>query len=278
MRHVAWRPRNGLRLSAIDNRPPKAEIVAQQLLGKIPKIFLYPVWGLLVAALIAIVGRGELLLKSVGLILVAVWLAVDFWAWLIKKHRRWTYVIGWTSTSLLFIGVMSIMWWWLDGKLQDQRENVQANLSATATVPPSNHPYWSTFTVRNGGATGIGGRAILCSPVLQVGENGSVLSPGLLERFPVTEAELAAGNSESATCLAGVRTPSPRCIDMELEIRYALTTQPNATDLQKWRFVAMPSAGIYQWHEQPVEEPHSYCAKYLSAEEKKFYWDSATKP
>ena len=90
-------------------------------------------------------------------------------------------------------------------------------------------------------------------------EHGSFIDTGVQLLFPASNAELNAGNSETDTCLAIMQVPNPACLDVKVGISYALTDQPAVYDERTWRFVALQSAGVYQWHEQPVDEPHSYC-------------------
>jgi hypothetical protein len=148
-RAKVWRPRNNLPLSALDKRPSKVDIFTKSWLGRIPRVFLHPVWGLMVGALIAFSGRQELQLRSAGLLLVAAWLAIDIWAWLIKKESTWKFALGWTSTSLLLIGVMGIMWWWLDSKLYDDRLDTLAKMTVSMSAPGNADPLSSIVTINN---------------------------------------------------------------------------------------------------------------------------------
>jgi hypothetical protein len=245
----------------------KSMAVLSAIQTKLP----HPVFGIVIAFLIAFTGRGALTLRSWGLLLIVAWLAVELWVWLLPQQDKYNikYAFGWTATSAMLIGMMGIMWWWMDGILKDQQEDVQLKLSATVALPAANGPYFSKFTVRNGGSTGIGKRTISCDPVLLVASSGNLAIPrGFAEVFPTTSAEMDPGNAETDTCLALMATRLPDCIDTLLNIRYSLVTQPKIVQEKTWRFVAIPSAGIYQWDEQPVGEPNSYCDKYLSPQER----------
>jgi hypothetical protein len=143
-----------------ERRVGRIERLAVWSIARVPRIFLYAPVAIVLGTLIVFSGRGELQLRSYGTLLIGVWLAVDLWAWLLKRESRWRLVVGWTATSLVMISVMGIMWWWLDGKLRDQIDETYAKLTATARMPPTNDVYYSAFSVTNGGPVSIGKRAI----------------------------------------------------------------------------------------------------------------------
>jgi hypothetical protein len=154
MRSLSWRPRHGVKLSALDKPSKRTETSAKYVLGKIPRIFLYPVWGIVVAAFLTFTGRGELQFRTAGLLLVWLWLSVDLWAYLIRKDwGRWKFVVGWTTTHLMLIGAMGIMWWWMIGKLNDQQDDTYKNLSLV--IHPALDPFRSVVSITNGGNVAI---------------------------------------------------------------------------------------------------------------------------
>src|SRR5258708_29809116 len=115
MARSRWLPRHGEKIEKPWSPGPLHRTI-QSYLAKVRTVLPHPVWGIVVATLLAFSGRGELLLRSLGLLLIAVWLSIDLWAWLLAKRTRWKFVMGWTATSAMLISVMGIMWWWLDGK------------------------------------------------------------------------------------------------------------------------------------------------------------------
>ena len=273
-----WRPRQGRKLT-VRGSPGWIERTAVEHVGKLPKIFLYGPVALIVAWLLAPTGRGELTLKSVGAVVLALWLAFDLWHWLLHKTWQWRFVAGWTGTGLLFIGSMAMMWWWLNGVLQDQREEVRNKLTAVARVPPSNNPFQSGFTIRNGASIDIEkDHMITCQPHLFVGLDGDALFT-VVGKFSeasgstgMTRIDLLAGNSETDQCLEIMLTPvPPSCMDVTLRIDYSLATQPHIKQDREWRFVAKLDGGWYHWVEQSEGEPGSYCWGTLNAKAKAQY-------
>src|SRR5271170_4245516 len=83
-------------------------VAVQKIIGVLARIkskLPHPLVGIVVATLIAFSGRSELTLRSYGILLIALWLAIDFWAWLLPRPSKYDmkYVFGWTFTSFLFI-------------------------------------------------------------------------------------------------------------------------------------------------------------------------------
>jgi hypothetical protein len=298
-----WRPRHGALLSVVDRRgPSKVETSAKSLLGKIPKIFLSPIGGLTVGVLIRFSGRGELQLRSVGLLCVAVWLSADLWARLIKRDWKWKFVAGWTGTSLIFIGVMGIMWWLLDGKLQDQRDEVFAQLSSQHSIPEQANPALTVFTVSNNSSYALSGKhKLVCKINLMVGNNGTsqvsgpaweALVPnspegkmgGVLggsvagkllsdaavtsyrDSIPTVEPLQPGGDAETNDCLRGTLFEhGADCIDMELVFWYSLQTQPDFKQEKHFRYVAIKEGPSFIWNQEPVQSTTSYCRTYYKA-------------
>jgi hypothetical protein len=94
-----------------------------------------PLVPIMIGILLRITGHGQLLLRSLALLALAIWAALDFWAWILPKKGCWKFVIGWTATSLLLIAVMGgIRWWFLD-QLSDERKEVQQKLVANHSTP-----------------------------------------------------------------------------------------------------------------------------------------------
>ncbi len=289
---LRWRPRNGLRLSAIDKRPGASDISARKWLGRIPRVFLHPVLGLGVGALITLSGRGELQLRSVGLLLVALWLAVDLWAWLIKKEWSFRFALGWTSTSLLLVGVMGIMWWWLDGKLPDQREEVAHSLVFAHHYPPGKqlNPIETLFTVTNNSGFAVSGkRQLICYLISAAGNDETSVTQNMWEAFvpdPITrkwEGVFGGGNPLSLwpeiklgpilepngdtdtydQCLGLTHfETTTNCIDLKLIFLYSLETQPDLMQRKDERLVGTVEGGQFVWEAEPVNSRVDFCRAY----------------
>jgi hypothetical protein len=244
-------------------------------------ILLNPSIPVVLGAAVTITGPEETLIRSYVMLLLAGWLWADIWIALVPATHLhlWRNVLLASLSQIIAIVLLVVVFYFFWSRQREEQDDVRLHLGATVTIPASNDAYQSTFTVRNGGATGIGDRAIYCVPVLFVGaDGGSFLAHGLSESFPVSDAELKPNKSESDTCLGMIQTARPICLDIKLVMQYVLATQPSIHKEQTWRFVALPSAGIYQWHEQPADEPYSYCASYLSEASKQFYRGNRMKP
>jgi hypothetical protein len=266
-----WEPRGGAPLIG-RQAPGKIERAAVSAASRVPKLFLHPAVAIVLGALITFAGRGELRLRATGIVLIAIWLAADLWAWVPTKGYGWRFVAGWSGTSVLLIAAMGIMWWWLDAKLEDQEDDVFANLRASVVVPPSGDPYSSKFTVRNGsGSVAIGDRTIECIPILFTDVRGWVLNfrdifpNGISEVWPSPQAELGPGNAETDPCLIGIliRDWPPSCLDTILDVRYSIVTQPAIARHKRFRFVATSANGQWQWDEQPVDLNGTYCSSFI---------------
>jgi hypothetical protein len=283
-----WRPRHGERLPTGWPFPGRAQKVAHLVLAKIPPKLLHPVWGIVVATALAITGRSELAFHSYGLLAAILWLIVDLWAWLLENRSRWhwRFALGAGSTSALLIVVMGVMWWWLDGKLQDQREDVWKHLTAGHYVPlgSEDDPMHTMFSVTNGGSYTISRRReIVCLTNLSVGNNGTSrvesiasafnngrMQMGGIDAFPwdrseATSALESGGDAETQPCLEFYEFKNGTdCADVTLVFRYSLDNQPSTAQERKFRFVAYKSkTGAFSWYQQPVEASERYCHRYL---------------
>src|SRR5712692_2450882 len=295
MRHVAWRPRLGAKLSEIDKNPNTVELSAKHVLGKVPKVFLHPVWGILVAAFLTFSGRGEMQLRGIGLVLVAMWLSVDLWAWLILKRWKWRFVIGWVITSLMLIGAMGIMWWWPDGKLEDQRAEVFQKLSASHQAMPAAKeefdPLFTLFTVTNDSSYTISGKhALICYVNLAVGANGysrldniwesvdgkTMMFGAAVDQFrdfiPTLEPLQPGGDAQTDQCLKVIGFErGVACVDVTLIFWYSLETQPLYKQEKDFRFIAQRefrSSGHgkpdFVWYSEPIGSKRDFCRQFIT--------------
>ena len=239
-----WRPRGGRPLT-VEPTPGWIECKMVFVLGRVPKAFLYPPVGLMLATFIAFSGRGELSLRSYGLALVGLWLIVDLWNCAIRKTSRWKFVIGWTGSSLIVIAVMGVMWWWIDGKLKDQQDDVFQNLTSSVEMPAPGDAMNSFFTLTNGGKTGIV-HSDFCGIHLIVGVNKQfVARVSVAGGFPYGTTLGASGVAQSTQCLQFLapNVGTVACADVEFWVKYALETQPAAEKKKFFRFVGYRTAG-----------------------------------
>ncbi len=262
-------------------------------LRHIQKKLPHPVVGIVIATFVAFAGRGELVLRSWGMLFIVVWLTVDLWVWLLPKRDtyRVKYAIGWTVTSLMLIAVMGIMWWWLNGKLEDQRDDVYQHLAASHSIPPGSEddPMNTMFTITNNGSYEISDKhQILCNTHLAVGVGGTstirgfvsgissqgtkfnILGGGLdREHFPIQIASTTpiapGGDAQTEPCLSAYHfTPGTECADVTIIFWYALETQPDLEQEKDFHFIALKTrAGGFSWYTEPVESKRDYCGRYV---------------
>jgi hypothetical protein len=292
-RDKRWRPRAGVRLME-ERSPGWIERTAVRHIGKLPKIFLYAPVALILAWLLTPSGRGELHLKSIGAIALAAWLAIDLWHALLKEKWRWRFVIGWTSTSLLFIGGMLVMYWWLAGILQDQRDDVMSNLVANYQLhDPQGSPLKTLFTITNNSHYALSTKnKLMCHVNHAVGNDGTSEQQyiwegekiddrtgkwtgifggtsttdtlwDILPTMPAARIE-PGGDSTTAQCLTTIGfKDSTDCIDVTLIFLYTLDTQPNMRQEKYFRYVGTMDSNSFAWRRQPVESRTDYCQRFV---------------
>lgn len=226
------------------------------------KIFKHGLFALLVGCSINYVGRGEIIFRSVGVLAIAAWLIFESWVWILRSIRSlYKWAVGAATTDLILIISLGIMYWFLSGKLLEDRVNSWNKLDSTVFLPPSQDALDSIFTITNYGEMVIGKHQISCIPNRIV-----------TDRFLSVEGEFGhlqhiwpdipikrSGDSQSDNCLSGMfnNFGSVVCADVTLDITYELLDQPNATQFKRWRFVT--SKGEGSWHRQALDYPGSYC-------------------
>jgi hypothetical protein len=270
VRNPQWRPRHGASLME-RRKVGRIEHRARDLARRVPKAFLYPPVAIVLGVLIVFSGRGELLLRSWGALLIGLWLAFDLWAWLLKKEENlfsFKFVIGWTGTSFILIGVMGIMWWWMDGKLRDQRDNVHEKLVLSVLLPPGEaDPVASLFTVTNNSSNEIASYSAYCLI------NKIMYDKTVVQAHPPNDWTFAqraksspfplhnGGGSDSFSCLdRNIIGYDFKCADVTMKVNYNLAIDDDGTLATKdFRFVTGSNQGRFQWMEKNPEDTQIYC-------------------
>lgn len=242
------------------------------LLQWMRKVTPNPVWGIMVATFIAFSGRGELLLRSVGMLFIVFWLAIDFWNWLLTKHYgwRWMTIFGTSITNLMLIAMMGTMWWWMNGKLKDQQEDVYQHLNGNAFLQANGDVMMdSMFSFNNGGETDIAKHQMFCVPIVIVTPDRRQVDNRMrnlhLQFLRASDIPLkAGGDGESAPCLQLIGISPILCADVIVGIDYELSTQLDIKKRKEVRFVLDARTGT-QWHQQGVDYRESYCPLFPQA-------------
>lgn len=286
----SWRPRHGQRLEQ-PSSPGRLHNLSRKALEKVPRIVLHPLWGILLATLLAVTWRGEITLRSSGLLLAALWLSADLWSWLLRDHkhkwiRLWRFVIGWGGTSLLLIAVMASMRFWMDGKLEEIRRDVFNQLTIDYSIPPGaeDSPTKSVITVSNGSVYEISAKnRIACQLNLAINEIGGTLETdniataenpngtyalisGPLGIMPIPDgAPLhAGGDSQSNSCLSGWSEANHFvCVDMTIVFQYVLQDQPDIRQAKSLRVSTYGSRNNgFRWYKESLDAKTSYCRRF----------------
>jgi hypothetical protein len=246
------------------------ESTCAALLGRVPKLFAYPLVPLMVATLITFTGTGELELKSAGLVIVAVWFSLDVWRWLFTKRvskgqsRVWDsskVAIGWCATSLTLLATMFIMQWMLGSKLNEMTADSQQNIVASVALPVSGNPRDSLFTYRNNGKQNIVAFKIGC--ILNYMVIGTVaFDRSYFDSQPSTTPLQAGGDTVTDQCfqqLAGASMGDMRCADVTVWFIYAVDSSP-ATLTKPFRFVLYKVGPQYQWVNSQIADNRIFCS------------------
>lgn len=244
-------------------RPPGTiERTAIRHIGKLPRIFLYGPVALIIAWLLTPSGRSELQLKSVGVVILALWLAIDLWHVLLPKKWKWRFVVGWAGTSAFFILSMCAMWWWLAEELKDQQEDVYQHLVVNMYLPNNGNVYQSIVETVNNGAIDISNQ-IICHIYRIHPKEGMTINggggpgPGIATQGiggPIK----AGSRGQSIPCLDvvhGLKVQELSCADIGIEADYILDTQPDIKRTKPFRFVSRGD----RWYPEDPDQKTSYC-------------------
>jgi hypothetical protein len=147
-----------------------------------------------VGAAVTFSGRGDLAMRSYALVVIWLWLAIDIWAWLLpledkgipfdchgKPRMGFKYAIGGAFTSALLLLVGMNMWWWMDGKLKDQQDEVFQQLEIQARAPGNGKLYDALFVLTNKSSFDVERHALQCLSVHERYENN--VSFGMTRRL-----------------------------------------------------------------------------------------------
>ena len=283
----SWRPRHGASLS-VERIPGWVERTAVKHISKLPRLFLYGPVALILAWILSYSGKGEVQLKGAGAVALALWLSVDLWHYLLRRKWQWRFVTGWTGAGLLLIGAMMLMWFWLDEKLEAQRNDVWSHLAFNHFIPPGfeDDPVFTDFTVKNESGYRISTKhGITCLTNIAVGNNGTSLRENMstwimddktmafsgvvhtFDRPPAASIIDAGGDAESDQCLRALDfKEGTDCIDVTIIFWYTLETEPDAQQEKRIRFIADKGRkGQFAWHQESLGTPTTHCASYYNA-------------
>jgi hypothetical protein len=270
MPRQSWKPRHGKPLM---EKPQRGWLEHQSafIAKRVPTFFLDPRWGILIGACITFVGRAELQLRSIGILLMAVWLIVDLWAWILRRRveprrqRFWhsvKFMVGWTATSVLLVAVMLTMLWGIGQKLDDQQSSVYQKLTATVELPPSGDPVESFFTIKNGSEVDISDDDTVCRINFASYDSGNVQSNTKDFLLGRPKAPLLAGDDGKSDFCAALRSEPDKltCADVTWEYHYTISTQPQVWKSKPFRFATYKFGDRFLWHSEPTSETRSPCA------------------
>ena len=150
----------------------------------------------------------------------------------------------------------------------DPTDEVFNHLTASAETPHSNNPFDTKFTIRNGGSKEIGKRQVFSKPILFVTGGNATRYRNIREALPSGGLNLPPGNADTGRCLEVLRidTPSlPECMDTAVTINFSLKDSPEIFREKSFRFLGMPSNGVFEWSEQSPDSVESYCEQYVRA-------------
>jgi hypothetical protein len=269
----AWRPRHGKSLMPKSLRNRYEELAASILKKGPKKLFWYPVVAIVIGTALAFAGHLEVPIRSVGILLLALWLSVDLWIVLLgstvshKRLRVWRYVIGWTATSTLLIGTMVVMYWLLSVMLKEATDDSYYNLRATVTLPVSGDPFESQFTFTNGGRHVINTYQIRCGvnvlrtiPLNQIDQSVSDSKTDVY-----TTPLKPGGDAVTSLCLESIGDLVKglhlelQCADISPYFLFTVDSWPWGI-YKPFRFAVYKSGNSYQWESISVDDKRLHCA------------------
>jgi hypothetical protein len=230
-------------------------------------------------------GHSQMFVRSVALIISAVWISLDIGVWLGEtnwsQHRKiWLFCL---FSWILCCSAMGIMYWFMLSTLEDQRTDVYEKLAMTHSSPSghSNDPMFEMFSITNAGAFDISrNHGIRCLTNMAVGNHGTTHDIGVwsashgnivglgFDTTPATSILESDGGTQTEACLRiwgnSFVQGGPDCVDVTVDFWYSLETQPDYNQEKKFRLIAFKgSLGDFTWAQEPVESQEDYCGKYF---------------
>jgi hypothetical protein len=218
---------------------------------------------ILIGAAVTATGHSQMLVRSMAVVVCAVWLSLDVGIWVsaAKWKRQYKAIAFCVASSLLCCLSMGIMYWFLISTLEDQQADAYAKLSVLMQLPANRDLFESVVVVTNGGGTNIGEREVACSidRISQLG-GGGIQGIGS-EASAVNVPLRAGGDTQSDACMHLFRFENPPiCGDVRIFVTYYLETQPNVKKTKAFRFVTRAIDNqITEWVGEPVDYKIHYC-------------------
>jgi hypothetical protein len=229
----------------------------QAILKSISGHGLFPI---LIATGITITGHSAMLVRSIALVVCAIWLSVDIAVWI--SQRRWR--VHWKSmafsavTTLACCAAMGIMYWFMLSTLDDQQANVTSNIVPSVSLPPSGNAWLSLFSIGNKSNFKLQSK-IWCAPRMILDSGDNTFTGPHWEYGPSGTLE-PNGDMNFTQCLAGVRIDTAIvCADVYMNFDYSLDTQPAIPKTKRFRFVGYSGRDKFEWYQVSVDRAASYC-------------------
>ena len=217
---------------------------------------------ILLGAAVAATGHSQMFVRSLAVILCAIWFSLDVGVWVSATEwkRQYKAMVLCIASSLLCCLSMAVMYWFLLSTLEDQQTDVAAHLSVQPFMPKSGDVFKMGVTVMNGSATDINDHQVICWVMrLNMLPRGGIRHIGLTT-MPVEITNLKAyGDAETSYCLSMMPLQgTPSCADVVVEVEYSLSTQPTIRTSRSIRFVA--KGEDFSWHPQALNNlKGDYC-------------------
>jgi hypothetical protein len=236
----------------------------------------------IIGAAVAATGHSQMLVRSLAVVICAVWLSLDVGVWLSKTKwsKQWKGIAFCISSSFLCCLAMGIMYWFLASTLEDQHNETFQHLTANHYLVPGEEddPMHTMFSVTNGGSYEISEKhGITCLTNLAVGNGGASVQgmfswvadgkvhiSGGIHTFglpPAATTLLPGGDAQTDQCLNWWKfAKGTDCADITLIFWYSLESQPDVQREKSFRFVAYKGKnGQFSWYAEPQSLQGSYC-------------------
>jgi hypothetical protein len=254
------------------------------------KLLEHPIVPILLGALITWDAPGNVKVRSYTLLFFFLWCSWDIWRFITDNQKEWygrhRNILFCLAVGIAANAMMLTMHWMLDLKLEEQQKETFAKLNAEIRMPPSGNPFQSEITVTNGSSYVLSKHEVICGinaadfefarkedyeawqkiPENQRPPMGGLSGFSWLTTRPSTEPLEPYGDARTDICspMLGINETNTRvsCMDVTIQIVYALETQPEIKKRKDFHFVAREIGGGFMWHNQPVESKMKYCQHY----------------